>query len=200
MPGRGRPRMFDAEQALAKAGAIFWCKGFSATSLDDVAGAMALNRPSIYAAFGDKATLYRAALAQFCGHMRSAAAHTLDGRQTVRRELEAFFRAALDTYFADTPPRGCMLVCTAPAEALNDTSLRDVYAAVIDELDLLLANRLALAVEAGELPRQTDTRTTAQLLHALLQSVALRARGGTSRRRLSRLVSKSLDVLLAGPP
>ena len=62
---RGRPKLYDANAALEAAGAVFWSKGFSATSLDDLSSAMSMNRPSIYRAFGDKESIYRQALAQF---------------------------------------------------------------------------------------------------------------------------------------
>ena len=62
---RGRPRKFDSNEALGNALMVFWSKGFSGTSLDDLASAMEMKRPSIYNAFGDKQSLYRAALDAF---------------------------------------------------------------------------------------------------------------------------------------
>ena len=52
--GRGRPRAFEPETALAQAMDVFWSDGFAATSLDDISAATGLNRPSLYGAFGDK--------------------------------------------------------------------------------------------------------------------------------------------------
>src|SRR4051812_36374931 len=59
-PGRprGRPRGFDPEAALGQARDVFWDAGFAASSLDELSAAMEMNRPSVYAAFGDKETLY----------------------------------------------------------------------------------------------------------------------------------------------
>ena len=68
---RGRPRKFDAEQVLGNALLVFWTKGFAGTSLDDLAHAMAMKRPSIYNAFGDKQSLYRAALGAFQDRLNS---------------------------------------------------------------------------------------------------------------------------------
>jgi AcrR family transcriptional regulator len=74
---RGRPRQYDEESALQAAGQVFWTKGFSATSLDDLSVAMGMNRPSIYGAFGDKEALYRRALMQFCEGMEAAFERTM---------------------------------------------------------------------------------------------------------------------------
>src|SRR5437867_5809784 len=62
---RGRPRAFDVEQALDRALEVFWRKGYEGTSLPDLTRAMGINRPSLYAAFGNKETLFRKALDRY---------------------------------------------------------------------------------------------------------------------------------------
>ena len=54
----GRPREYDPEVALQRATDAFWDAGFSGTSLDDLSARTGMNRPSLYAAFGDKQALY----------------------------------------------------------------------------------------------------------------------------------------------
>src|SRR5260370_42484476 len=58
-PARGRPRCFDLEQALDRSMALFWEKGFQNTSLDEIAQAVGVKKPSLYAAFGYKELLFR---------------------------------------------------------------------------------------------------------------------------------------------
>ncbi|MFX9646043.1 TetR/AcrR family transcriptional regulator, partial [Acinetobacter baumannii] len=62
---RGRPREFDPDEVLDKVRAVFEEKGFAGASLDDLAAAAGLNRPSLYAAFGDKEQLYIHALRRY---------------------------------------------------------------------------------------------------------------------------------------
>ena len=62
---RGRPRAYDPEVALNRAIGAFWNAGYSGTSLDDLAAATGMNRPSLYAAFGDKHALYVKALEHY---------------------------------------------------------------------------------------------------------------------------------------
>ena len=62
---RGRPRLFDESQVLEAVMDTFWTRGYSSTSLDDLAEAAGINRPSLYATFGDKQTMYLRAVAYF---------------------------------------------------------------------------------------------------------------------------------------
>ena len=61
----GRPRKFDKEHALEAAMLVFWRNGYSGTSLADLTNAMAINKPSMYAAFGNKEQLFKASLEQY---------------------------------------------------------------------------------------------------------------------------------------
>ena len=67
---RGRPRAYRPELALAQARDAFWRDGFAATSLDDLSAATGMNRPSLYAAFGDKQALYVKAYASYRAEVR----------------------------------------------------------------------------------------------------------------------------------
>ena len=72
----GRPRAFDPDRALDRALEVFWRKGYEGASLSDLTSAMRINRPSLYAAFGDKQTLFRRALDRYA---EGPASHALAG-------------------------------------------------------------------------------------------------------------------------
>ena len=197
MAKRGRPRSYDRESVLQKATELFWTQGYSATSLDDLSSAMGMSRPSLYNAFGDKEGVYRAALEQFGGLMREGTEQTLSQAPTMRAALDSFYRSALDVYFSTDPPPGCFLMSTAPAVALTHSKVREDFGAVIDEIDRMLAKRFRMAKRQGELSSHLKPLAAARMAHAVLQSLALRARAGESRASLLKMARDATDQILA---
>src|SRR6478736_7773971 len=92
---RGRPRQYDPEQALAKAAEAFWKHGYAATSLDDLVAATGMNRPSLYAAFGDKRDLYLKTLEYYRDESRALAREVLADNPPLRVFLKRFYDKAL---------------------------------------------------------------------------------------------------------
>src|ERR1700716_911622 len=124
---RGRPRAYDPAVAMRQARDTFWRAGYAATSLDDLAAAMRMNRPSMYAAFGDKRALYLNAVSEYAQTSRVWLAGALARPWSLRDGLRAVYRYARDYYLAgDGSPRGCFLLGTAVTEANRDPQARAI--------------------------------------------------------------------------
>ncbi|MCH9675301.1 MAG: TetR/AcrR family transcriptional regulator [Gammaproteobacteria bacterium] len=192
---RGRPRQFNEDDALTSAMLLFWEKGLSATSLDDLALAMNMNRPSIYNAFGSKNDLYRKTLARFCSQLDGGLQEILDAAPKVRPAFIAFFNQAIEVYCGNNPPMGCLMICTAPAEALSHPQVGDDLRDLIRRLDDGFARRLQRAQRDGEVSRDLQPKLAAKLLQATLQTLALRARSGASKASLRKIARYAVEEL-----
>ena len=192
---RGRPRQFDSETVLDRAVAAFSVQGYSATSLDELARATGLNRPSLYNAFGDKEALYLQALEHFVARLRAALADTVVAEADLPTALRKLFLGALAVYFAERPALGCFVFCTAPVEAVAHPAVRALTLGLVEELDALLGARFAAARDAGELPTHLDPAQMAKLAQATLHTLAIRARAGESRASLERFIEHTVAVL-----
>lgn len=193
---RGRPRQFDEDEALTGAMLLFWEKGLSATSLDDLAIAMNMNRPSIYNAFGNKDAIYRKSLARFCDQLDKGMQETLDASTLVDVGLNAFFEQAIEVYCGSNPQMGCLMICTAPSEAVSNPEVGKDLKDLISRLDIGLSQRLARAQRNGEISVDLQPKLTAKLLQATLQTIALRARTGESKASLRKLARYAVKTLL----
>ena len=196
---RGRPRQYDPERALAKAAEAFWKYGYAATSLDDLAAATGMNRPSLYAAFGDKRDLYLKTLERYQQRSRAIGIQILADDPGLRVFLGRFYGAALDIYLAaGDEARGCYSISTAPAQATTDQGVRQFLAASIGGTDAFLTKQIAKAHERGEVPSNADPGALAQIATAAMHTIAVRARVGVPRKQLTALAAATID-LICGP-
>jgi len=193
---RGRPKLYDANAALEAAGAVFWSKGFSATSLDDLAAAMDMNRPSIYRAFGDKESIYRQALAQFTDLMEGGFKRTVLQEPDIRIGLKKFYREALEIYTSGDQALGCMVMCTAPAAAASHPDVQADLLRVIQQIDTKLLERIESAIKDRQISKNRDAKSLAKLIQAILHSLAIRARAGESKASLRKFADSAITTLL----
>ena len=197
---RGRPRAFDPETALAKARDVFWDAGFAASSLDELAAAMEMNRPSVYAAFGDKEALYLRALADYRDAGAAGMRAELDPQRPLAEGLRAVYRAALAVYCGDpAAPRGCLLIGTAAVESVRNPRVRKVMTESLDLFSAILAERFRLAKKAGEIDATADPTMLAKLAASVMYALAVRARAGESRAELETLADAGVDMICGVP-
>ena len=194
---RGRPRQYDEDVALQAAGEVFWTKGFSATSLDDLTVAMGMNRPSIYRAFGDKEAVYRKALMQFCQGMEAAFERTMLAEDDIRKALASFYQDALAVYTSGDQPKGCLVMGTAVAAAVCHPEIQADLLNVIRDLDQKIAKRLEQARDAGQLEASFDATGRAAVAQSLLHSLSLRARAGETPKRLRRMIEAGVETVVS---
>ena len=91
---RGRPRSFDTETALQRATEVFWRHGFQAASMAELTAATGLSKPSLYAAFGDKASLYLQCLQRYGAQQVELQNQLLAAEPDARRAVDAALRGA----------------------------------------------------------------------------------------------------------
>lgn len=197
--GRGRPRAYDPEAALRQATLAFWRSGYAATSLDALTAATGMNRPSLYAAWGDKHAWYLAAMERYVDGAAAAMRQLLGRDEPLRASLQRLFDAALAMYLpAGEGARGCLLSGTAGTEAVADSDIRDALGRGLRRIDEEFRLRFERALQAGELTQGTDLAQQARLASALLHSTSLRARAGDARHDLSATVAAGIDLLCGG--
>jgi len=193
---RGRPRAYDPQIALARAAAQFWKAGYDGTSLDDLVGATGMNRPSLYAAFGDKRAIYLKTLDYYMEEGQALARAALAGDPPLREFLARFYGKALDLYYGDGP-RGCYTVGTAAVAAAADADVRKFLAARVRNADDFLRKQIEKGKERGEISRDADPAALAYLATATLHTLAVRSRAGMPRKELDALAKEAIAVICA---
>jgi TetR/AcrR family transcriptional regulator, copper-responsive repressor len=191
---RGRPRAYDPATAVARAADTFWKAGYAGTSLDDLAEATGMNRPSLYAAFGDKRDLYLKTLEYYRDQARALARAALADQPSLKVFLKRFYDKALELYL-EGGPRGCYSIGTAATVAAVDDAVRAFLAESMRSTDSFLKHQIEKAKERGEIARDADAAALAYLASATLHTVAVRSRAGLPRKELDALVAASIGVI-----
>jgi AcrR family transcriptional regulator len=193
---RGRPRAYEPEVALQRAMEAFWKRGYSGTTLDDLAAATGMNRPSLYAGFGDKRAIYLKALEHYFERGLRAMRGALSQERPLQESLRIVYEGALSIYFSgDGRPRGCFAMGTATTEVVEDPQIRAVFTRGMRSIDHCFEARFRLARDNDELPADADPETLAGLASAILSKLAIRARSGTPRAELSEFSQKAVGKI-----
>ena len=101
---RGRPRTFDESEALEKATQVFWSKGYDGVTIDDLVEGMGVGRPSLYAVFGDKRTLFLRVLRAYAEKKGALAMKALLSPQALRASLTGFMKQTVEIATEKGPP------------------------------------------------------------------------------------------------
>jgi AcrR family transcriptional regulator len=190
---RGRPRAFDCERALDAAVQLFWKHGYEGTSLDDLTDAMGINRPSLYAAFGNKETLFRKALDRYVSTSGKTMCDALSAT-TAREAVERMLRNAASGCVSG--PGGCLLVQGALAGSDESEPIRRELAARRAGTEQALRVRFDRSILEGDLPKGTDATALARYATTLLHGLAVQSGSGATKNQLMAVV----DVAMAAFP
>lgn len=189
---RGRPRAFDPDCALAAALRVFWQHGYEGTSLTALTEAMGITRPSLYACFGNKESLFRKALDLYEREKLAYVGAALEA-PTAREVAERLLRGVLAVHCGGTDPQGCLGVIATVACGSGAESIRQEAIARGASAEAAMISRFVRAQAEGDLPPAFAPQAMAQYLNTLVQGLAMKAGSGTSRESLERVI----DVTLA---
>lgn len=187
---RGRPREFDRDRALARAIEVFWSKGYEGASLADLTRAMGINPPSLYAAFGDKESLFIEAVQRYHENVRESCPY--QGEATARAAVERLL-VELAALFTDrSHPAGCLAVMAMITSSTSSARLQRMLAEERAAARARLRERIHLGVKEGELDAGTDVAALTDFYVALINGMSLQAREGASRKSLLAMVETAL--------
>src|SRR5579864_6259150 len=176
----GRPRAFDIDKALDRALKVFWRKGYEVASLLDLTKAMGINRPSLYAAFGNKEALFRKAIDRYrkgpASHVRAALQEA-----TARAVVERLLSGSIELITDARNPRGCFMVQSALACGDTADSVRREMVKQRISGEAALRARFERAIAEGDLASNSDPADLARYVTLVTYGMAVQAAGGATR-------------------
>ena len=190
---RGRPREFCVDHALAQALRVFWEKGYDGTSLTDLTDAMGITRPSLYAAIGNKESLFRKALDLYEREKLDYIGKAL-AQPTARQVAETMMRGSVDNVLSCDEPHGCLGVITSVACGPESQSIREEVVKRGATAKKHFIDRFEQAKAEGDLPSHIDPDGLTRVLIAMVQGISVQANQGATREELDGLVETGLAL------
>ncbi|MGH8470385.1 MAG: TetR/AcrR family transcriptional regulator [Gammaproteobacteria bacterium] len=187
----GRPRAFDIDEALDRALRVFWQKGYESASLPDLTEAMGINRPSLYAAFGNKEALFCQALNRYAEGPAGYVDEALK-EPTARAVVERLLQRAVDLQTDPRNPPGCLMVQSALSCREASDSIRKEVAARGKAGEAAIRQRFKRAIAEGDLPADANAADLARYVATIMYGLAVQAAGGASRAQLRRSIQMAL--------
>ena len=188
---RGRPRGFITSEVLERVRDVFLAKGFAAASLDELCAAAGLNRPSLYAAFGDKEQLYIGMLRHIGQRSVEAMDAVLSGPDPIEQRLGRLYKGAIDIYTKPPKPPGCIIVGTATVESPSHPEIGAAANTILADFER--------AFERGfvnsDLKPAPSPAERASMAGAILYATGIRARLGVPASEL-RAFTRSMIPLI----
>lgn len=181
---KGRPLSFDLDKALDAAVLVFWSKGYDGASLDDLTKAMGINRPSLYAQFGNKHGLFLTAIDRYVDTISRPQSVPLMEEQDIVNAVSGYYREIVKCVTGEDRPKGCLIASVATEIAERDEDVRRKVRETLGAAEDFLNTRLSTE-GYGAAGEPGPASVTGAMIVAAGLSFAPRARLGASREELT---------------
>ncbi len=189
-----RPKEFERDVVLDRAMKVFWSKGYEATSVQHLVDRMGIQRGSLYATFGDKRSLFFAAIDRYDSLVTSKLLATLEegsGKAAIRR----FFELKVEVSVEPGRPRGCLVTNSAAELASRDRGTNTRVGAALKKIEAGFHRAVVRAQKAGEIDRARNARALARYLTSSAQGLSVMAKAFPDRAVLRDIVKVILATL-----
>jgi AcrR family transcriptional regulator len=189
---RGRPRTFDKEKALDIVMDLFRKQGFDSTSVEDIATALGLKKPSLYAAFGNKEQLFLEVLNAYVSGPTAYFGAVFD-EPTTKDVVKKLLLQSIEVLFYFDKPIGCLVVMSTASQELARIGIQQKLVSSLQQHQQKLADRFESARQAGELRKDIAPAKLALYVVTFHKGLSLQAINGSSKAELTGLVEQILD-------
>ncbi|MDP4595260.1 MAG: TetR/AcrR family transcriptional regulator [Beijerinckiaceae bacterium] len=178
---------------------VFWERGFSATSMENLVLGTGVSRGGIYADFGGKEQLYLACLSTYKDRFAGPAIAKLNAPGDGLAAIEAYFDHFISLHAKrGMPGPGCFIANTMTEHAPHNTLTLDIVTKHSQELKAGFLNALRAACnESGVLIADTELSQLAGFLVTASQGLWSYARSITDLSELVRFKIELLNLLRA---
>ncbi len=189
-------KQFDVEHTLEKAMTAFWKNGYAGTSMQDLITCMGIHKGSIYATYGDKRSLFLAALRHYDAKFRKDRITRLERECLPLGAIRAFFQSLVDDAVGDKTRFGCFLTNTALECSAHDEEIAKIVSASQEDFEDFFRRMIKAGKSTGEISNTLSTRQMARALLGSLVGILVLSRSRPEKLLLQTIADEALQKLV----
>lgn len=196
----GRKRSFNKEDALDKAMRLFWKSGYMGTSLSELTKELGINKPSLYAAFGNKEQLFKSTLSHYQEKYTAPRYTTLTEPRTdpLSLRLEAFLWSIAEIVSDPKLPTGCLYVNSS-----CESGAKEMPRGILEELHTIKGDTMQYFIDVFKeeqalknLSKEIDVVKMSTYLMTVLFGMGVLAKNGSTLKDLEPVIKMTVNSLL----
>ncbi len=190
-----RSKAFNEEEVLDKAVAVFWAKGYEATSMQDLVEAMGIQRGSLYATFGSKQQLFLQSLERYGKVVVKQFLDILESKPSAIESIELFFAQLVEHLLTAGPLRSCLVTNSAIERGLRDEATKQQVLHLLNALEMGFYKTLERAQKNGEISTELDLNKLANFLTSNMQGLLVMGKVCSERSVLEGINQVTLSII-----
>jgi AcrR family transcriptional regulator len=175
---------------------VFWRDGYDGASVAELAEAMGISKPSLYAAFGDKEGLFLRVLERYGEQQRARHLHILEAQPDAKLAVESFLRSIVNAYTDPKLPGGCLVVSgTSTCDGGSvPATVRSALCSAMRVGETAIERRLQRARAEGALAAGVDVSAMATYFNTVVAGLGVQAKGGATRAVLQAVAQAAMTA------
>ena len=191
----GRPRALDLDTALPMILRLFWERGYSGQTLDQVAAELGVTKPTLCRTFGDKDAIFVAALDEYHQTYIAPAEECLAKADTLSEGLHGFFAVFVARIVDEDLPPGCFMGDTAATGQFSTGTVAETLHTLHERLASTVHQHIETAIDNGELKSTTSSVPVLQFVLGQVSALSAISRSNPTQTQLDTVVQYMLNGL-----
>lgn len=192
-----RTKEFDQEETLKKAMIIFWAKGFSATSMQDLVEGLGISRSSMYDTYGDKEALFYAALEDYTKQQISTLESLITMVETPLQAINALLEGTVADSIGDEMNKGCFVVNSIGELNVCNDKVKTLISNTLDKMTEEIMRWIVAGQQIGEINNRHTPAQWASFVTNTIAGLRVAARSGIGVKSLNDTVAITITALKA---
>lgn len=189
---RGRPKIFDEQQALEQAMLLFWKNGYIATSISELTQAMGITAPSLYCSFGDKASLFNRCIDYYLANEACPIIEIMHQAKTAKIAFELLLYDSAKRSVQPDKPAGCMLITSTIGKAKQAEEVHEHLQEKRNNYKLLLLQRLQKGIQEGDIAPNAPIDAISDFYLTILNGLTVKACDGADLETLNQIIFNAI--------